>query len=268
MPVEPIAFLLGLGSRPIPLVPGSVVTLGRDAQNTIPIDDALASRQHACIHCENNSVLVSDMGSRNGTFVNDQRVNGAERVALRSDDRIRIGGKVLHFVSTQAGMEPRKAAQKWAAQCAQMQTIDNAVYFKDGKVVTQSAPKTATVPVTPEHTQPVGEDTTSAALSGSLEGGCLPQIMQYIHTAALTGALRVLGKRNGSILFLNGQLHAATNGAQAGVDAVYGCARETEGKFAFERFEPAQIESVPKTITLGTINVIFECCRQMDESNK
>src|SRR5688572_16874911 len=61
------------------------------------------SRHHATFHFSGDTATLEDAGSRNGTFVNGQRIAGA--VALESGDRIQIGGvhcKFLHGLDVEA----------------------------------------------------------------------------------------------------------------------------------------------------------------------
>ncbi|HEX2179578.1 MAG TPA: FHA domain-containing protein [Actinomycetota bacterium] len=65
-----------------------VVTCGRDAGSDIFLDDVTVSRRHAEIRRENNSFVIVDSDSLNGTFVNRNRV---DRAPLRNGDEIQIG---------------------------------------------------------------------------------------------------------------------------------------------------------------------------------
>lgn len=53
------------------------------------LDDAQVSRRHAAIRVRGHDVAIEDLGSTNGTFVNDQRITGAR--ALRDGDVVRFG---------------------------------------------------------------------------------------------------------------------------------------------------------------------------------
>jgi signal transduction histidine kinase len=77
---------------------GSVVRIGRDAQNDIQLFDSEASRNHAEIRIDSNSeCFLVDLKSSNGTQINGRRV-GKQR--LGSGDRIEIGGSLLIFTGT------------------------------------------------------------------------------------------------------------------------------------------------------------------------
>lgn len=78
--------------REFPLTDGEHI-IGRGADAAIPIYDSAASRQHARVVVVASTVTVEDLGSRNGTYVNGERVNGSTE--LHTGDEIRIGGDCL-----------------------------------------------------------------------------------------------------------------------------------------------------------------------------
>jgi two-component system NtrC family sensor kinase len=68
--------------------------LGREAGNRIQLHDTEVSRHHAEIRRAGEQFVLSDLGSSNGTFVNNQRV---ERRELASGDQVQIGRTVMLF---------------------------------------------------------------------------------------------------------------------------------------------------------------------------
>ena len=66
-----------------------VFTIGRKAENDLQLLSDSVSRQHAEIVYEDDTYYLVDIGSKRGTFVNDQQI---ARCALQHLDRIRIGG--------------------------------------------------------------------------------------------------------------------------------------------------------------------------------
>ncbi|HYF11955.1 MAG TPA: DUF3662 and FHA domain-containing protein [Actinomycetota bacterium] len=83
----------GGGSRTVTL-DRPVTTIGRLPESDVVVDDPGASRQHARIRAADGEYVLSDLGSTNGTFVNDEQVR--ERV-LEDGDRVSIGETVLEF---------------------------------------------------------------------------------------------------------------------------------------------------------------------------
>ncbi|MFG0318069.1 MAG: FHA domain-containing protein, partial [Planctomycetota bacterium JB042] len=82
----------------IRLEEGGVYVLGRDPRAQVPIDDELASRQHAKLRGKDGRYFVKDATSSNGTLVNDARVDLAE---LSSGDKVTVGTTILTFLSDQ-----------------------------------------------------------------------------------------------------------------------------------------------------------------------
>jgi hypothetical protein len=63
-------------------------TLGR-GDVEIPLDDPFASARHARISRQGRAVVIEDLGSTNGTYLNDEPLTGPQ--PLHEGDRIRIG---------------------------------------------------------------------------------------------------------------------------------------------------------------------------------
>lgn len=78
-----------------------VTTLGRWAANNIVFAHRGVSRHHAEIRCEGGRYVLEDLGSTNGTFVNNRRLTRA--VMLQDGDEIRLGPDVrLTFVDAES----------------------------------------------------------------------------------------------------------------------------------------------------------------------
>jgi FHA domain-containing protein len=80
------------GSTQSFVVDGRPLTIGRGPDNGLVLQDSRASRHHARIYGRQGALLLSDLGSTNGSFVNDRRI---QEIALGEGDRIRIGDTVL-----------------------------------------------------------------------------------------------------------------------------------------------------------------------------
>lgn len=73
----------------------SELLVGRGEKCQIVIDDAYASQVHARFFRRDDAVMVEDMGSTNGTYLNRQKVDGATETF--KGDRIKIGKTVLEL---------------------------------------------------------------------------------------------------------------------------------------------------------------------------
>ena len=72
------------------------LTIGRAAGCQIPLDDSYASQLHARLFRRNGDLLVEDLGSTNGTFLNRKKVSSA--VPMRKGDRLQVGKTVLELI--------------------------------------------------------------------------------------------------------------------------------------------------------------------------
>jgi putative nucleotidyltransferase with HDIG domain len=73
---------------------GASVTVGRVAQCEIHIDDQAVSRRHCTLEVRGADVVVTDLASANGTFVNEQAVKSS---TARPGDLIRVGSTILEY---------------------------------------------------------------------------------------------------------------------------------------------------------------------------
>ncbi len=73
------------------------IVLGRHPDCEVVLDVAAVSRQHARLTQDGASFFIEDLGSRNGTFVNDRVIHG--RQLLREGDRIKICDVEFAFYS-------------------------------------------------------------------------------------------------------------------------------------------------------------------------
>jgi hypothetical protein len=109
--LRPVPGLVGVSTAPQPIparltiregpgagqvfrLDGRGVTVGRSSQNDVVIDDNSMSRRHSRLYWADGDYVLEDLGSSNGTFVNNQPTVA---VRLRNGDRITLGDTVLEF---------------------------------------------------------------------------------------------------------------------------------------------------------------------------
>jgi hypothetical protein len=78
------------------------VTIGRAPSNDISLPDRAVSKRHAVVGRVKGQTIVKDLGSQNGTFLNERRI---DRAVLASGDKLRIGEVTLRFF--QEDLSPR-----------------------------------------------------------------------------------------------------------------------------------------------------------------
>lgn len=87
--------VLRVGRRRVVLAPG-ITTIGRDHGEDVPLNDPSVSRLHARIIVDNGYATVEDLKSRNGTAVQNERVDGLR--TLKDGDEIEFGGVKAWFI--------------------------------------------------------------------------------------------------------------------------------------------------------------------------
>jgi pSer/pThr/pTyr-binding forkhead associated (FHA) protein len=95
---------------------GVGLTIGRSPDNAVIIDNPAVSGHHARVFSESGAVILEDLNSTNGTFVNGQPTN---RRVLRSGDVMMIGKHQLVF----------EATMEWSAPPPAIPSLGDTVYL-------------------------------------------------------------------------------------------------------------------------------------------
>jgi hypothetical protein len=80
------------------VLPEGILEVGRSSDCWLTLEDEISSRVHARFHVDGQSCEIEDLGSRNGTFVNGDRIAGRRRVF--DGDRIRIGRELMTMIES------------------------------------------------------------------------------------------------------------------------------------------------------------------------
>lgn len=213
----------------IPLHERTAILVGRSSELDMVLVEEMVSRRHARIELVAGKVLVKDLGSTNGTFVNGERV---EQARLLEGDRLLVGTSILKLVSTD---DPPPGSRGNLQQVAL------------GRETIRST---------------VGAH--SARMSGNLEEIPLPDLMQLFGTSKKNGTLVVLGEQDGRFhlregLIVNAELEGLP--AVAPEKAAYRMLGWNEGTFSLEPEEP----DTPQCMKLSAQAFLMEGFRQQDE---
>jgi two-component system, cell cycle response regulator len=73
------------------------ILIGRSSKADIHVDQEAISRNHASVSNTRRGVFIRDLGSKNGTFVNDEVVRGEK--ALSNGDLVKIGRTIFKFIA-------------------------------------------------------------------------------------------------------------------------------------------------------------------------
>jgi len=88
------------------------VTIGRQPDCTVILADPQVSRQHAAISYQAGRYIVQDLGSANGTYINERRITAPQ--ALRDGDQLRLGNTVFDVRLAAGGVAPTVYGQPMA----------------------------------------------------------------------------------------------------------------------------------------------------------
>ena len=85
---KPVSYLM-FNKKKIQLV--AKISIGRESDNDIVVDNKLASRHHAIIQKIKDAYFLKDENSTNGTFLNGQKIPEGKYGRLSSGDKVTIG---------------------------------------------------------------------------------------------------------------------------------------------------------------------------------
>ncbi len=129
------------------------ISIGRDATNTVAINDAEVSRRHARMELRGTAYVLQDLGSTNGTFVNGTRVSGMQ--VLNPGDTVSFGEGIVLVYESVMDMNATVLSNKPAQTAVQRPT---------------PAPVSAPAPTPP----PVYKPAPVPAYSGQVPAGPVP----------------------------------------------------------------------------------------------
>jgi pSer/pThr/pTyr-binding forkhead associated (FHA) protein len=83
--------------------PVGPATIGREGCDIV-VPDPEMSRRHAAVRILDEGLAIEDLGSKNGTFVNDRRIEGIAE--LKQGDRVRFGNTVWELQAAPTRVSP------------------------------------------------------------------------------------------------------------------------------------------------------------------
>jgi NADPH-dependent 2,4-dienoyl-CoA reductase/sulfur reductase-like enzyme len=92
-----------------PLSQTQALTIGREAEATLCINHQIVSRRHAMITYANGCYLLRDLGSRNGTFLNNRRLEPYSVHILQPHDKLQIGTAMSYLLQFRTPDQIKKA---------------------------------------------------------------------------------------------------------------------------------------------------------------
>lgn len=187
-----------------PLAEGSRLVVGRDKKADLTLADELVSREHAQMLPAGDYVILQDLRSTNGTFVNGERIT---KSLLRPADQVLIGTSIMKLLKADEA-SPTTVRMSNIEALARLETM---------------ASRQAQL------------STSSNLMSGSLDEMQLPDLLQFLYQSRKSGVLAVrTEKATGQVYLRNGQIYYATIAGEQSANpqqTLYGMAGWETGNF-------------------------------------
>jgi pSer/pThr/pTyr-binding forkhead associated (FHA) protein len=108
-----------------PLGDAREIVVGRSSDLDMVLVEDMVSRRHARIACTEHQIVIEDLGSTNGTFVNGEKIS---RATLKEGDRVLIGTSILKVVSTDSTTQAvRREELPSGGRSGQAKTMSGAI---------------------------------------------------------------------------------------------------------------------------------------------
>jgi pSer/pThr/pTyr-binding forkhead associated (FHA) protein len=169
------------------------LTIGRLPDNILQIDNLAVSGHHAKVYREQDHYVVEDLGSLNGTYVNNQRVG---KSVLKSGDQLTIGKHFVQFKDEGHTAQPKEKAGPVAPKLESTMVLDTR---KAQDMIAASAAASS-------HPEPPAASQSAGATIAKERFGILNVIdgrtdqQQYV----LTGKMTMIGKSEMATIRLKG----------------------------------------------------------------
>ena len=228
MPAYALRFISGkYQGGEFPLAPEREIVIGRSSELDMVLVEDMVSRKHAKITTNGAQIVIMDLGSTNGTFVNGEKVR---KTRLKEGDRILIGTSILKVVITQHSGITQTQAKEHLAEV--------------GRV-----------------------DKRQSTMSGTLEEVPIPDLLQLFSTSKRTGILHIKSQLGyGKIYLRNGNIFYASIDDDHDLGPMKALCRIVgwqQGTFEFG--PPEEGAEFMLELEDSTESLLMESLRQLDE---
>jgi pSer/pThr/pTyr-binding forkhead associated (FHA) protein len=236
-------FLVRYPEKPILVSPKGKTAIGRTEDNAIVLSEPRVSRKHAVIEWLKfqKGYCLSDLGSSNGTYLNNVRLAPNRAHFLNTWDKIRVASAVftVRIVDSPSDImdEFKELREREHAEVTQIISIAD-----------------------------IAAAAKSAGLAGDLAHLCPVELFQMLETGGKSGILTLkTTSGEGTFSISNGRVVAALFNGKTGEMAVYETLPFNEGTFSFA---PQDVAADNPEITMTTTFLLMEGCRLLDEASK
>ncbi len=233
-------FLVRYPEKPTEVPSKGELLIGRAEQNDVVLTERRVSRWHSKIEWlkEAKGYVVSDLGSSNGTYLNNKKISSHPQ-ALTDRDKIRIASAVftVRIVKNAKEIEEEFLELRERVQCQVTEVINIA----EVKAMQQSL-----------------------GLAGDLSNLCPVELFQMLESGNKTGDLMIkVDDIRGNFIIKEGQIIRGEFADKSAHEAVYAILQYNHGMFAFK---PRIVNDAPQ-IDTTTTNLLMEGCRILDEQS-
>jgi pSer/pThr/pTyr-binding forkhead associated (FHA) protein len=213
-----------------PIFPDKPIVVGRSSDLDMVLVEDMVSRKHAKIAIAGDAIMIEDLGSTNGTFVNGEKVKKAR---LKEGDRVLIGTSILKVIAADANAQSGDAKQN----------LENVA----------AARRTSQV----------------RTMSGALQEVPLPDLLQLFGTSKKSGVLVLrTDDEVGRIYLRKGTVYYATINDGDEVPPVKACYRMLTWENGTFDLDPPDDRAFPDEVDLSVTEILMEGMRQLDEFNR
>jgi hypothetical protein len=210
------------------MVPNKEIVVGRSSDLDMVLVEEMVSRKHARIAYENDAVVIEDLGSTNGTFVNGEKI---KRAQLKEGDRVLIGTSILKVI-----------------------VMDNSSHE-------QGRPNLEVVAAARRTSSP-------RTMSGSIDEVPLPDLLQLFSTSKKSGALVIRTEEDiGRIFLQKGVIYYATINDLNDLPPIKCIFRMLTWQKGLFDFDASDLREFPKPVEVTVQEILIESLRQLDELN-
>jgi len=214
-----------------PIVPERELVIGRSNDIDVALIEDMVSRRHARVLLQGESLIIEDLGSTNGTFVNGEKVR---RARLKEGDKILIGTSIIRVALADSEGTPNATESE-----AKIKLQETAAGRRTSQVRT---------------------------MSGNLSEVGLVDLLQLFTTSKKSGVLVVRRDEDiGRIHLRRGQIVHASINESSDVPALKATYRLLTWEHGTFELEPPDEREFADEITLSTEAILMEGMRQIDE---
>ncbi len=206
------------------------IVIGRGSDLDMVLVEDMVSRRHAKISTFNGEVVIEDMGSTNGSFVNGERIR---RSVLKEGDRILIGTSIIKLV-----------------------VVDESLAERDGRSSMQVA----------SSRRPT---TSGRPMSGTIDEIPLPDLLQLLSQSRKSGVLAIRGTVGfGKVYLRQGRIYYTSIDDSFDLSPLKAFYRLLSWQSGTFELQPSDDKEFLEEINESTEALLMEGMRQIDELSR